>query len=65
MTKVDVEEMKISYVLVEGNFRRHFDAQKLKELTDSIQEFGVLEPILVRPRGSWAGKASRRTRSAS
>jgi ParB family chromosome partitioning protein len=29
--------------------RRYFDKEKLKELTDSIKDKGVLQPILVRP----------------
>src|SRR5215210_3216468 len=29
--------------------RRFFDANELKELSDSIKEKGVLQPILVRP----------------
>ncbi|NMB19303.1 MAG: ParB/RepB/Spo0J family partition protein [Firmicutes bacterium] len=31
--------------------RQHFDQEKLEELAHSIREFGLLEPILVRPRG--------------
>lgn len=29
--------------------RRHFDEEALKELSDSIAEYGLLQPILVRP----------------
>ena len=29
--------------------RRHFDAQALKELADSIREHGIIQPLLVRP----------------
>ncbi|AFZ04514.1 ParB/RepB/Spo0J family partition protein [Calothrix sp. PCC 6303] len=29
--------------------RRYFDGQKLEELSHSIKEFGILEPLLVRP----------------
>ena len=29
--------------------RRYFDSQKLEELSNSIKEFGILEPLLVRP----------------
>ncbi len=32
--------------------RRRFDAEALAELTESIREHGVLQPILVRPSGS-------------
>ena len=31
------------------NPRKRFDPERLKELTDSIRQDGVLEPILVRP----------------
>lgn len=31
------------------NPRKHFDQAKLKELTESIREHGVLQPILLRP----------------
>ena len=29
--------------------RRDFDAESLQELTDSIREYGVIQPITVRP----------------
>ena len=32
--------------------RKHFDQEALQELADSIQEIGLLNPILVRPNGS-------------
>ncbi|HWH75071.1 MAG TPA: ParB/RepB/Spo0J family partition protein [Methylibium sp.] len=32
------------------NPRKHFDAQHLDELADSIRKHGVIQPILVRPR---------------
>lgn len=32
--------------------RRHFDATALQELADSIKEHGVLQPIIVTPKGS-------------
>lgn len=41
-------EVKLDDVAVVGNFRRHFDEGKLAELTASVKEFGVLEPLLVR-----------------
>jgi len=37
--------------------RKHFDKEKLAELTQSIMDKGVLQPILVRPIGS-GGKTS-------
>jgi len=33
------------------NPRKHFDAMKLDELAASLQEHGVLEPLIVRPNG--------------
>lgn len=40
--------------------RRHFDKTKLQELTDSIRQKGVLQPILVRPLpASYASKGKR------
>lgn len=35
-----------------GQPRTHFDIDDLKELTESIKQHGVLQPILVRPKGS-------------
>ena len=32
-----------------NNTRQHLDKVKLRELADSIQQHGVLQPILVRP----------------
>jgi ParB family chromosome partitioning protein len=32
--------------------RRYFDADRLEQLTTSIQEFGILEPLLVRANGT-------------
>ena len=31
--------------------RRHFDDAALKDLTDSIREQGILQPLIVRPTG--------------
>jgi len=35
--------------------RRHFDEQALNELAGSIKEYGLIQPILVRPKESAAG----------
>ena len=40
--------------------RRHFDKTKLAELTQSIKDKGVLQPILVRPIKKGAGGVGRR-----
>ena len=36
--------------------RRHFDADELKALADSIREQGVLQPILLRPQADTPGR---------
>jgi len=38
------------------NPRKEFDPAALAELTDSVREFGVLQPIVVRPRTAPAGQ---------
>ena len=47
-----IEEIRLD--LIEANPfqpRQHFDQEKLEELAQSIREFGLLEPILVREHG--------------
>jgi len=41
--------------------RRHFDKNKLSELTKSIRQKGVLQPILVRPLPASYGSKGKRT----
>ena len=36
-------------VLPESQPRRYFDSEKIQQLADSIREYGILEPLLVRP----------------
>mgnify|MGYP000980897511 CR=1 FL=1 len=46
--------LEISLDLIEPNPfqpRQHFDPEKLQELAQSINEFGLLEPVIVRQRG--------------
>jgi ParB family chromosome partitioning protein len=55
--------------LPEQQPRRYFDPQKLEQLTQSIREHGILEPLLVRPHPEDKGKyelvaGERRYRSA-
>jgi len=55
--------------LPEQQPRRYFDPQKLEQLTESIKEHGILEPLLVRPHPDDKGKyelvaGERRYRSA-
>lgn len=38
-----------SITLPESQPRRYFDADKLRQLKESIQQHGILEPVLVRP----------------
>lgn len=48
----DVHE--ISLELIESNPfqpRQHFDQEKLEELAKSISDFGLLEPVILRPKG--------------
>jgi ParB/RepB/Spo0J family partition protein len=35
--------------ITERNYRIHFDESKLQELADSITQYGILQPLLVRP----------------
>ena len=35
--------------------RKHFDADKLRELADSLRAVGQLQPLLVRPLAQCAG----------
>ena len=45
-----IESVKLSQIVPsKTNPRQNFDAEKLRKLTESIQEHGVLQPILVRP----------------
>ncbi|GAB4298484.1 MAG: ParB/RepB/Spo0J family partition protein [Desulfuromonadia bacterium] len=36
-----------------GQPRKNFDPDKLKELTDSIREKGIIQPLIVRERNGW------------
>lgn len=36
-------------LLPESQPRRYFDSEKIQQLSDSIREYGILEPLLVRP----------------
>ncbi|MHC0068122.1 ParB/RepB/Spo0J family partition protein [Nostoc sp. UIC 10890] len=38
-------------VLPQHQPRRYFDPQALKELTESVKQYGILQPLLVRPLG--------------
>ncbi|MBD1853915.1 ParB/RepB/Spo0J family partition protein [Cyanobacteria bacterium FACHB-502] len=40
-----------SIVLPPSQPRRYFDPEKLRQLTESVRQHGVLEPVLVRPAG--------------
>jgi ParB family chromosome partitioning protein len=42
--------LSLNSIIINASQPRHyFDSQKLKELTESIIKYGVLEPLLVRP----------------
>lgn len=48
MTEITIDQIKPNT----EQPRKHFDEVALQELADSIQEVGLLNPILVRPNGS-------------
>lgn len=45
---VDIDSVKIA----PRQPRRYFDPQKLEQLASSIREYGILEPLIVRPIGT-------------
>lgn len=53
----DDDKITISHINIaeihrhEGQPRRHFDKAALEELAESISQRGVLQPVMVRPRG--------------
>ena len=44
----ETKDLKLQDVVVAANARRNFDEAKMAELTASVKQFDVLEPILVR-----------------
>jgi len=46
MERIDIDQINSSKL----NPRKNFDSDTLNELTESIRQWGVLEPILVRPK---------------
>ncbi|HEY9881670.1 MAG TPA: ParB/RepB/Spo0J family partition protein [Leptolyngbyaceae cyanobacterium] len=47
---VTTQTAKIAQIkLPQSQPRRYFDSEKMAQLIESIQEHGVLEPLLVRP----------------
>lgn len=47
----EIKKIPIERIFVSpDNPRREFDAQALKELADSIKTYGLLQPIMVRPK---------------
>lgn len=50
--------MPLAQVGEGNNHRKYFDKEKLDELAASVKTFGVLQPILVRPRAKPAGKVT-------
>lgn len=45
----EFRKVKPEAVVVTKNVRRHFDGQKMLEMTESVRQHGVVEPIIVRP----------------
>ncbi len=53
-TEYEIREVKISDIVESPNQpREHFEENKIKELSASITEFGVIQPIVVRKKGSY------------
>ncbi len=51
--KVRIEEIPINEIEFNPNQpRKHFDQETFQELVSSIKEFGVIQPIVVRPKGA-------------
>jgi ParB/RepB/Spo0J family partition protein len=47
-----VSSIRLDQIKPSGtNVRKHFDQAQLEELTKSVREHGVLQPVLVRPNG--------------
>ena len=46
-TYIPIEQIEITGM----NPRKRFDDESMKELARSIQQHGILEPIIVRPKG--------------
>jgi len=45
-------EISVAQIQSNENVRKHFDVDKLKQLSKSIKEKGVLQPLIVRPHPS-------------
>lgn len=47
---MDIKELQLEQIKLSPlNPRKHFDQEKMRELSQSIKEKGILQPILVRP----------------
>lgn len=52
VSNTNIKDIAIQKIKVNPNQpRRRFDPDKLKELTESIKSAGILEPLIVRPKG--------------
>jgi ParB/RepB/Spo0J family partition protein len=49
--KPEFREIPLNQIVVEKNYRETFDDKQMGELAQSIKENGVVEPIIVRPKG--------------
>lgn len=52
MTELDTKMIPLKDIKVTGNIRKHFDESDMKDITQSIREHGVVQPVLVRPKGA-------------
>ena len=50
----EYRSLPVDSILVNDNIRKTFDAEQLNELAASLKEYGVLQPLVVRPlEGEW------------
>lgn len=49
--KQELREIPINQIDVEDNYRKTFDEKKLAELAQSIRKNGVIQPVVLRPKG--------------
>lgn len=55
--KTQIKMVEIANIVASRtNPRKNFDKKQMEELTVSVREKGVLQPILLRPRPNWVGE---------
>lgn len=63
---MNFKQIPLEEIRIKRNYRKTFDEEKLKELADSIQAQGIIEPLVVTPngRGYYLIAGERRYRAA-